>query len=317
MYEKMKTAAVCDELGRGLTGEEAARRLKRDGPNKLVEAKKKSRLSMFIAQLRDPLIYILFAAAGVSIAVHEVGDAVIILAVVLLNAVIGTVQEGKAQDSLEALKKLSSPTAVVRRDGKAIEIPAEELVKGDLVLLEAGRTVPADLRLLTSASLKIEESALTGESVPVEKDADFVAASELPLGDRINMAYLSTAVTYGRGDGIVTAVGMETELGRIAGMVQAAGDEITPLQRRLADLGKLLGIIAVVLCAGLFALAVWQGRPVGEMLLTAISLAVAAVPEGLAAVVTIVLALGVQRLVAVGTIVKRLPSVETLGAVSV
>ena len=317
MYDQMKTEEVCQALGQGLTAQEAAARLRRDGPNKLTETKKKTRLSMFLAQLRDPLIYILFGAAAVSIAVHEAGDAAIILCVVLLNAVIGTVQEGKAQDSLEALKKLSSPTAVVRRDGKAVEISAEELVKGDLVLLEAGRTIPADLRLTTSASLKIEESALTGESVPVEKDADFVAAGELPLGDRINMAYLSTAVTYGRGEGLVTAVGMETELGRIAGMVQAAGNEVTPLQRRLADLGKLLGILAVVLCGGLFALAVWQGRPIGEMLLTAISLAVAAVPEGLAAVVTIVLALGVQRLVAVGTIVKRLPSVETLGAVSV
>ena len=261
MYEQKTSEEIRHELGYGLTQEEAVQRLKRDGPNKLVEEKKKTRLSMFLSQLRDPLIYILFGAAAVSIAVHEAGDAAIILAVVLLNAFIGTVQEGKAQDSLEALKRLSSPTAVVRRDGRTVEIPAEELVRGDLVLLEAGRTVPADLRLLSSASLKIEESALTGESVPAEKDADFIAKGELPLGDRINMAYLSTAVAYGRGEGIVTSVGMETELGRIAGMVQAVGDETTPLQRRLADLGKLLGILAVVLCGGLFALAIWQGRP--------------------------------------------------------
>ena len=317
MFYQKSVEQTCTELGHGLTTAEAAARLIANGPNQLADAKKKTRIAMFFAQLADPLIYILFAAAAISIALKEPGDAVIILTVVLLNAVIGMVQEGKAQDALEALKKLSSPSAIVKRSGNVSEIPAGELVVGDLVLLEAGREIPADIRLISSASLKIEESVLTGESVPVEKDATFIGSEKDAIGDRINMAYMSTAVTYGRAEGLVVATGMETELGKIAGMVQNATDEATPLQRRLADLGKLLGILSILLCAGLFGIAVWQGRDIGEMLLTAISLAVAAVPEGLPAIVTIVLAIGVQRLVKVGTIVRRMPSVETLGCVSV
>ena len=321
LYEQKTTQQVLTELQvdprTGLQAAEASSRLERYGPNAFQEKKKKTKVQMFIAQLRDPMIYILFAATGISLFLREVTDALIILAIILLNATIGMVQEAKAEKSLEALKKLSSPTAMVRRDGKVFDIEASRLVPGDIVLLEAGRVVPADLRLLSSVNLKIEESALTGESVPVEKDADFIAETEVTLGDRLNMAYLSTSVAYGRGEGVVAKTGMETEIGKIAKMINESADEMTPLQKRLGDLGKILGIIALLLCAALFGIAVLQHRDVMEMLLTAISLAVAAIPEGLPAVVTIVLALGVMRMVKVNTIVRRLPAVETLGSVSV
>ena len=305
------------DAANGLSEEDVKKRLEEYGPNAFEEKKPKTLIQMFFAQLKDPMIYILMAAVVISAVLREFSDAFIIVAVILLNAIVGVIQEAKAEKSLEALKQLSSPVAMVRRDGKVVEIPASELVPGDIVLLEAGRVVPADLRLISSINLKIEESALTGESVPVEKDADFVSSEDLLLGDRINMAYLSTAVSYGRGEGIVCYTAMDTEIGKIAKMIAEHEQEMTPLQKRLADLGKVLGIVAVVLCVGLFAVAVLQGRDLFEMLLTAISLAVAAIPEGLPAVVTIVLALGVQRMVKVNTIVRRLPSVETLGSVGV
>ena len=321
MYHDKSADDVLSSLGvkpeSGLSTAEAESRLAKNGPNRLAEKKGKTRLQMFLSQLNDPMIYILFAAAAISCVLREFSDAVIILIVVLLNAIIGMVQEGKAQDALEALKKLSSPSALVRREGILCEIPAEQLVPGDIVVLEAGRVVPCDLRLISSINLKVEESALTGESVPVTKDADAVIAENAGLGDRVNMAFSSTSVTYGRGEGVAVGTGMKTEIGRIAAMLGDAPDEMTPLQKRLADLGKLLGILAVGICIALFAVAVIQDRPMTEMLLTAISLAVAAIPEGLPAVVTIVLALGVGRMVKVNTIVRRLAAVETLGAVSV
>ncbi len=303
----------------GLTEKEAAARLARDGRNEMKGERKKTVFESFFEQLNDPLIYVLIVAAVVSVLLHEISDAVIIAVVVCMNAVVGMLQEGKARKALESLKKLTSPKAVVLREGKRKEIPAAELVRGDIVCLEAGCQIPADLRLLTTANLKVEESALTGESLPVEKDAAFVGrrGEHLPLGDRHNMAYMSTIVTYGRGEGIVSAVGMETELGQIAEMITKAKEEMTPLQKRLGELGKILSMLSLLLCAALFGLAVLQRRNVGEMLITAISLAVAAVPEGLPAVVTICLALSVTKMVKVNTIVRRLPSVETLGAVSV
>ena len=301
----------------GLSSGQADEKRQKYGLNKLEEQKKKGVFVLFFEQLQDPLIYILMAAIAISLFLGEAGDAMIIAAVILLNSVVGVVQEDKARKAIDALKQLASPKALVRRDGKEIELPSEQVVPGDIVLLEAGRQVPADMRLLQAVNLKIEESALTGESVPVDKTDAEQETDTHSIGDRTNMAFMSTSVTYGRGEGIVTATGMETEIGKIAGMISSDGNELTPLQKRLADLGKVLSILAVGICVFLFLVAVLQKRDVGDMLLTAISLAVAAVPEGLAAIVTIVLALSVSRMVKVGTIVRRLPSVETLGAVNV
>lgn len=301
----------------GLEDTEAAKRLQVMGGNVLEEKKGKSPVVKFLKQFNDPMIYILLAAVVVSIFLKEYTDSIIIIIVVLVNGVIGYLQESKAEKAIEALKKLSNPKALVRRGGRATEVEARDLVPGDIVLLEAGRYVPADLRLIESANLKIEESALTGESVPSEKDADFTAEGELPLGDRVNMAFMSTNVTYGRGSGVVVQTGMNTEIGKIAKIIEESEDGMTPLQKRLAGLGKVLGIVAVVLCAILFGVAVLQKRDILQMLLTAISLAVAAIPEGLPAVVTIVLALGVQRMVKNRSIIRRLPAVETLGSVNI
>lgn len=307
----------------GLSEEEARKRLAHDGTNELQEKKKKSGIQSFIEQLCDPLIYVLLAAAAVSILLKEMSDAIIILVVVIMNGIIGMIQEGKAEKALEALKKLASPHALVVRGGKIREIHAKELVTGDLVSLDAGCQVPADLRLVESENLKIEESALTGESVPTEKRAEYISRVKegsfqtIPLGDRMNMAYMSTVVSYGRGMGIVTDTGMQTEIGKIATMIQSEKEETTPLQKRLGELGKVLSLLSVGLCAVLFVIAILQQRDIFDMLITAISLAVAAVPEGLPAVVTICLALSVTRMVKVNTIVRRLPCVETLGAVSV
>ncbi len=323
MFEKCSVQETCLELKsnerKGLTESEAFRRLQANGRNEMKSARKKTAVESFFEQLNDPLIYVLMAAAGVSVFLKEYSDAVIIGVVILINAIVGMLQEGKARKALEALKKLTSPHAVVIRDGVRREIAAAELVTGDLICLEAGCQVPADIRLTTSSNLKIEEAALTGESLPMEKDALFLAGGkgDIPLGDRRNMAYMSTIVTYGRGEGVVTATGMDTEIGRIAAMITEEKEELTPLQKRLGELGKLLSILSLGLCVALFGIAVWQKRDIMEMLLTAISLAVAAVPEGLPAVVTICLALSVTKMVRVNTIVRRLPSVETLGAVSV
>lgn len=321
MFEKQSVQEIEKNLQTdktvGLTQQEAAKRLKAEGRNELAKEKKKTLIASFWEQLNDPLICVLLAAALISIILKEYSDAAIIGFVIILNAAVGVIQEGKAQKALESLQKLTSPRAVVRRNGQRRDIPAAELVRGDVVLLEAGAQVPADLRLIAAWNLQIEESALTGESVPVDKDSDFLAERELPAGDRKNMAYMSTMVTGGRGEGIVTAAGMDTEIGKIAAILDQVPREYTPLQRKLADLGKLLSIVSVLLCAALFGIAVIQKRDILEMFITAISLAVAAVPEGLPAIVTIVLAMSVSRMVKVHTIVRRLPSVETLGAVNV
>ncbi len=323
MFEQYSIGRTVEELKsnahNGLSQREAGERLRRDGRNEMKAARKKTPVESFLEQLNDPLIYVLIVAAVVSVLLEEISDAIIIGVVVVMNALVGMLQEGKARKALESLKKLTSPKAMVIREGRRMEIPAAELVKGDLVYLEAGCQVPADLRLIESANLKIEESALTGESLPMEKDAGFIGEKgrQLPLGDRRNMAYMSTIVTYGRGLGLVTATGMGTELGQIATMITESKEEMTPLQKRLGELGKILSLLSLLLCAALFVIAVLQKRNVPEMLITAISLAVAAVPEGLPAVVTICLALSVTRMVRVNTIVRRLPSVETLGAVSV
>lgn len=321
MYSTRSVAETQTSLGvevkQGLSAEDVQGRSEKYGENRLKEQKQKKVVELFWEQLNDPLIYILMVAIAVSLFLGEIGDAGIIAVVIVLNAVIGVIQEGKARRAIEALKKLTSPKALVRREGREMEIPSTELVPGDVVFLEAGRQVPADIRLVQAVNLKIEESALTGESVPTEKNTEPLTKGNHGLGDCYNMAFMTTIVTYGRGIGIVTATGMDTEIGKIADMIETKGTELTPLQKRLADLGKVLSFAAIGICVFLFLVALWQHRDVGDMLLTAISLAVAAVPEGLPAVVTIVLALSVSRMVKVNTIVRRLPSVETLGAVNV
>lgn len=301
----------------GLSEEEAKNRLEKYGPNRLKKEAEKTLLQSFFEQLNDPLIYLLFVSAAISSFLGEWMDMAVILAVVALNAIVGIIQEGKARRALESLEKMTSLTARVCREGSVQEIPAEGLVPGDLVILEAGNQVPADLRLTKTLGLCAEESALTGESTASEKDASFRGKEGLALGDCKNMAYASSNITRGRGEGIVVHTGMETEIGRIAGMLTEHRSGMTPLQKRLSVLGKKLSILAVVLCGALFVLAVWQKRDIAQMLLTAISLAVAAVPEGLPAVVTIVLALSVSSMVKQHVIVRRLPSVETLGSVDV
>ncbi len=323
MFEQCNVGDTIKQLksdgATGLSEKEAKKRLGINGRNEMKAPRKKTAIESFLEQLNDPLIYVLLAAAAISIFLHEINDAVIIGVVVFVNALVGMIQEGKARKALEALQKMTTPKATVIRGGVRQEIPAALLVPGDLVCLEAGCLVPADMRLTETANLKIEESALTGESLPIEKDAHFQVPQsvESPLGDRRNMAYMSTLVTYGRGLGVVTATGMHTEIGKIATMITAEKEEMTPLQKRLGELGTVLSILSLGLCVALFGVALLQHRNLMEMLLTAISLAVAAVPEGLPAVVTICLALSVTRMVRVNTIVRRLPSVETLGAVSV
>ncbi len=302
---------------KGLSWAEAVTRLSADGRNELEGERKKSIPETFLEQLNDPLICVLLVAAFVSFLLKEYSDTVIIGVVIILNATVGVIQEGKAQKALDSLKKLTSPEAHVRRGGEIRKIAAAELASGDVVLLEAGMQVPADLRLTRTWNLKIEESALTGESLPVEKDADFQSMGELQIGERKNEAFMSTMVAGGRGEGIVIARGMQTEIGKIASIIKTVPKEFTPLQKKLAELGKFLSIVSVLLCVLLFGIAVLQKRDILEMLITAISLAVAAVPEGLPAVVTIVLAMSVSRMVKVNTIVRKLPSVETLGAVNV
>lgn len=302
----------------GLSDAEVSERQEKYGPNRLEGKKKKSLISLFFGQLQDALIYVLLAAAVVTVLVHEYADAIIILAVVVLNAVIGVVQEAKAEKAIEALNKLTTPRSIVRRNGKEVEINSTELVPGDIVLLDAGRYVPADLRLITSKNLQIEESALTGESVPTDKDASKVLAGEsVPLGDQNNMAFMSTLATYGRGEGVVVHTGMNTIIGSIAKSLNEDEESMTPLQVRLDELGKTLGKLALGITAIMFLVGIVQKRPVLDMFLTAISLAVAAIPEGLPAIVAIVLALGVTRMSKINAIVRKLPAVETLGSVNI
>ena len=308
----------------GLTTEQADAARIKYGENRLKEAKKKTNLQRFFDQFKDVMIIILLAAAAVSFGIACTGDdpaeffePVLILLIVVLNAIMGMLQESKAEKALDALKNLSAPHARVTRDGKEQIIDAAELVPGDIIHLEAGDFVPADARLLSSVSLKSEESALTGESVPAEKDAAAEVAENAPLGDRVNMVYSGCSITYGTASALVTATGMDTEMGKIAGMLSGESDTQTPLQKKLGQLGKYLGILALAACAVIFVIGVLDGIPVLEIFMTAVSLAVSAIPEGLPAIVTIVLSIGVQRMVKKNAIIRRLPAVETLGGASV
>ncbi|HHV65674.1 MAG TPA: calcium-translocating P-type ATPase, PMCA-type [Peptococcaceae bacterium] len=315
------------DVRQGLTSEEAKKRLEKYGPNKLKEKPPKTNLQRFIDQMKDVMIIILLIAAAISLGLsiyHSMSgqeadwvEPIVIVLIVILNGVLGVIQESKAEAALEALKKMSAPHARVLRDGKEESIASAELVPGDVVLLEAGDFIPADCRLIQSASLKTDEAALTGESLPVEKDANVAVKEDAPLGDRLNMVYSGCAVTYGRGSAIVVETGMNTEMGKIATMLEDEDEGETPLQARLAQLGKYLGFLALAICAIIFGIGVIERLPILEMFMTAIALAVAAIPEGLPAIVTIVLAIGVQRMVAKNAIVRRLPAVETLGCTSV
>lgn len=301
----------------GLSSSEVEARLVKYGHNELKEEKRKGLMSKIIAQFSDFLIIILIVAAAVSLAVGEAKDAIVILSIVVINAFLGIYQEGKAEKSLDALKKMASPNAKVIRNNNQETIPATDLVPGDIVILETGDIIPADLRLVESSNLKIEEASLTGESVPVEKNSKLSFDKEVSLGDRSNMAYMSTIVNYGRGKAVVVGTGHDTEIGKIATIIQSYDDELTPLQKKLNQLGKLLGSLTIVVCILVFIIGMLQGRGMLEMFMTAISLAVAAIPEGLPAIVTIVLALGMNKMVERNAIVKKLLAVETLGSTSV
>ena len=310
-------AKLTSDPAKGLSAAEAAKRLETHGYNRLEGAKEKSLFAMIFDQLKDFLVIILMIAAVVSIALGEVLDGTIILAIVVLNTILGVYQENKASNALKALKEMASPHAKVLRDGVVQEIASSDVVPGDIVMLEAGDYVPADVRLLESINLKIDESALTGESVPVEKDADAILPEDAGLGDRINCGYMGTMITYGRGRGLVAHTGMETQMGNIAEMLNESTDEATPLQKKLDSLGKLLGFVCLGVCALIFGLGLIRGMAFFEIFMTAVALAVAAIPEGLTVVVTVVLAMGMQRMVKVHAIIKRLSAVETLGSTTV
>ncbi|MBQ7249995.1 MAG: cation-translocating P-type ATPase [Bacilli bacterium] len=343
MYENKTKGEVLDSLGVspevGLSQAQVDERLAKDGPNKLAEKGRDPWYKIFWGNIKDPMTAILAAAAIISLILgiiniaqghvtpgeewKELIDVVIIFGVVILNAIIGTVQEMRAEKALEALRDMSAPTATVRRDGKIVEIRAEQLVVGDIVILEEGRTVPADLRLIKSVAMKADEASLTGESVPAEKDAEMVFTEEVGVGDRINEVYMSTPIVYGRGEGVVIATGMNTEIGKIASMLSGGEEELTPLQKKLAGLSKFLGFLTIgIVVVMLLVKIIWAlvqtniATAWSQALLDSVALAVAAIPEGLTAVVTIVLAMGMTKMVKVNTIVRRLASVETLGAVS-
>lgn len=303
---------------RGLTSSEAKTRLEKYGPNAIESSNKKSLLSKIIEQIADPMVILLIIAAIVSAFTGDVVECVIIVAIVVINAIMSIIQEGKAEDSVAALQKMSSPEATVIRDGKRGHVKAEELVPGDIVVIETGDIIPADMRLVESSNLKIDESSLTGESVAVEKDASFETDEEVGIGDRENYAHSSSIVTYGHGIGLVTSTGEETEIGKIATSLEAVEDKETPLQRQLKNLSKLLAILVVVVCIAVFALGYYRtGDDLLETFMVAVSLAVAAIPEGLTAVVTIVLSIGMNRMADRKAIVKNLLSVETLGSTTV
>ncbi len=310
---------VFEELNsslKGISSEEAEKRLLEYGPNELKEKKKRTIFMIFLDQFKDFMILILIAAAVISGIVGDPEDTIAIIVIVLLNAVIGFVQEYRAEKALAALKKMAAHTALVLRGGEHANIPASELVPGDIVLLEAGKVVPADMRLAETVKLKVEEAALTGESVPVEKNTKALHDEHLSMGDRKNMAYKGTAVSYGRGTGIVVDTGMDTELGKIATMLQEEEEVKTPLQKRLLTFGKNLAFAVLAICAVVFGIGVFRGEPALLMLLTAISLAVAAIPEALPAVITISLALGAKKLIKQNALIRKLPAVETLGSVT-
>ena len=304
----------------GLSPHQAEERLRRYGPNELEPPRQEGLLGRILGQLKDPMILVLLGAAGVSLAAsggEDWLDAVIILVIVVVNGIISISQEDRAQQALEELRKLSSPQAAVLRGGKVTKIPAAQLVPGDVILLEAGDLVPADARILECSRLQADESPMTGESVPVEKAPSESLPADAPLGDWTNMVISGTLITAGRGTALVCATGMDTQMGHIAGLLLDSEGTDTPLQRRMGEISKSLSFLCLCVCAVMFGVGLIQGKDLLDMFLTAVSLAVAAIPEGLPAIVTIVLALGVGRMARRGAIVKKLPAVETLGCAGV
>jgi Ca2+-transporting ATPase len=314
-------AAVAEALGAnasvGLEQAEAARRLAETGPNELLEKPRPTFLSLLLGQFKDFLVIILIVAAVISIVLGEWIDAAVIILLVILNSVIGVVQESKAEEALAALKKMAAPEARVLRGGRTVVVPSRELVPGDVVFMEAGNYVPADCRLVETASMRVEEASLTGESVPVEKQPDAALPLDASLGDRSTMAWMGTTVTFGRGRGIVTDTGMRTQIGLVAALIQEQETEETPLQKKLSQVGRWLGMAALAICAVVFLVGVLEGRGLLLMLMTSLSLAIAAVPEGLPAIVTICLALGMQEMIRRHALIRRLAAVETLGSATV
>ena len=306
----------------GLTEEAVRENRAIFGENRLEEQKKQSLLKKFLLQFKDVMIAILLLAALVSfiVAIYEnesFFESILIVMIVLLNAVIGLIQESKAEKALDALRNISSPSATVIRNGQKQKIPASELVPGDLIDIQAGDFVPADARLISAFSLKAEESALTGESAAVEKDAEAVVKEDAPLGDRLNVVYQGSGIVYGRANAIVTGTGMQTEMGKIAALLSMEEAGMTPLQKKLAQLGKYLGIAALAACAVIFVIGLIEGMRAIDIFMVAVALAVSAIPEGLPAIITVILAIGVQRMVKQHAIIRRLPAVETLGSASV
>ncbi|QJD88077.1 calcium-translocating P-type ATPase, SERCA-type [Cohnella herbarum] len=317
LSEEQLLETLGTHITKGLSPEEASNRLQALGPNELAEKKGESPLKLLLNQFKDFMVLVLLGATVISGLLGEMLDALTIVAIILINGILGFYQEFRAERSLRALKELSAPSAKVIRDGQYHHIPARDLVAGDIVLLESGDRVPADLRFVECNECSIDEAALTGESVPVVKEATRIIAAELPLGDRKNCGYLGTMVTRGTAKGIVTVTGMQTEMGKIADLIQQTEEADTPLQHRLEQLGKILIIVAIILTIVVVLAGILHGQPMYEMFLAGVSLAVAAIPEGLPAIVTIALALGVQRMIKRRAIVRKLPSVETLGCASV
>jgi Ca2+-transporting ATPase len=316
--EKPEVLSVLkSDLENGLSDDEAARRLQEHGPNELVERAQKSPLAILWEQLTGIMVIILIISAVISFILGEATDAIVILVIVVLNAVLGFTQEYRAEQAMAALKRMAVPHVRVRRGGHTRDLTARELVPGDIVMLEAGNAIPADARLVEAANIRVQEAVLTGESEAVEKETGRLTGENLALGDRVNMVYMGTIVTYGRGTAVVTETGMKTQLGKIADMIQDVGSEKTPLQRRLEQLGRGLAVAALVIVAVVFVLGLLRGEDPRIMFQTAISMAVAAVPEGLPAVVTIALALGAQRMLQRRSLIRKLPAVETLGSVTV
>lgn len=308
---------LCVNVSAGLSSNEAQERGVKYGKNRLEGGKEKTILQMVLEQLKDFMVLILLVAAVASVILGETLEGVIIIAIVVLNTILGVYQENKASNALKALKEMASPHAKVLRDGNVVQIASSDVVPGDIVILEAGDYIPADLRLIETVNLKIDEAALTGESVPAEKDATVVLKDDAVLGDRVNCAYMGTVITYGRGKGLITDIGMKTQMGNIAGMLSNVPDETTPLQKKLDSLGKLLGTVCLAICAIIFLLGLLHGMELFDIFMTSVSLAVAAIPEGLTVVVTVVLAMGMQKMVKCNAIIKRLSAVETLGSTTV